>query len=132
MQERDLAKYYDERRGDLSLWSEKPAKAKVRRSGGVVFSLRFSKDELELLQARADAEGIPVSQFIRRSALEAATRGASTATMTRMVRTPDFFAVYLSDAYGPTVVVAEAKESGAIAARPPTSSSVAKALSSVA
>ena len=73
MNERELAEFYEERRGDMSLWADKPSKANVRRGGTVVFSLRFGRQELELLRKRAEAESITVSELIRRAAMREAT-----------------------------------------------------------
>jgi len=76
MNEEELARFYEERRGDMSIWSEKPTKAKVRRGGTVVFSLRFDRRELALLRERAEAQGTTLSEFIRRAVVREATAGA--------------------------------------------------------
>lgn len=127
MEERELAKYFDERRGDVSLWADRPAKAQVRKGSTVVFSVRFAREDLELVQERAQAEGLTVSEFIRRSALRAAESGTSSSTAVRVLECvspgPDFFAVYR-----PTVgVVGELKKSGELTQedRPVTASSSA-------
>jgi hypothetical protein len=73
MNEKEAAKFYEERRGDTSLWAETPSKANIRRGGSVVFSLRFSRQELELLRQRAEVEGATVSELIRRAAMREAT-----------------------------------------------------------
>ena len=70
MTNEEKAEFFDSRRGDLSIWSEKPAKAKVRRPGSIVFSVRFSREELEALRAKAEANDLTISEFIRRAALE--------------------------------------------------------------
>jgi len=73
MTEEELIKFHEEHKGDLSLWSAKPVAAQVKK-GSTVFSLRFSRDELALLRARAELEGVTVAEFIRRAAMrEAAT-----------------------------------------------------------
>ncbi|MFQ5879556.1 MAG: DUF6290 family protein [Dehalococcoidia bacterium] len=68
--EKELAQLFEERRGDMSLWAEKPTRAKVRKGGSVVFSIRFTPDELEMLRRRADVQGITVSELIRQAVLE--------------------------------------------------------------
>jgi len=72
MNEDELAEFFERRRGDTSLWSEKPVKANVRRGGSVVFSVRFSPEELLLLRDRAQEAGTTISRLIRSAALEAA------------------------------------------------------------
>ncbi len=72
MNEKELAEYYEKRRGDTSLWSEKPTKANVRRGGSVVFSIRLKPQELQLLRRRAEEEGRTISELIRWGALQAA------------------------------------------------------------
>ena len=68
--EEEPARYFDEHRGDVSLWEEKPAKIRVRRGGAsVVFSVRFSKEELAQLQETAGRRGVTISELIRTAAL---------------------------------------------------------------
>ena len=74
MNEKELARFYEHRRDDASLWEEKPSKANVRHSGSVVFSLRISPDELTLLRETAESRGMNVSELVRRAALREATR----------------------------------------------------------
>lgn len=70
MNEEELARWFDSRRGDTSNWSATPVKATVRRGGTVVFSLRFSPEELELLRQRAEQAGTTISELIRSAAFE--------------------------------------------------------------
>lgn len=73
MTEAELAKFYEERKGDVSLWERKPAKIRVRRGGpSTVFSLRLAPEELELLFRRAEERGETVSEFIRGAAMKEA------------------------------------------------------------
>jgi hypothetical protein len=67
--EEETREYFESRRGDMSEWSAEPSRANVRRGGSVVFSLRFGRDQLELLRQRAEASGATISEFIRRAAL---------------------------------------------------------------
>jgi hypothetical protein len=68
----ELARYFEEHKGDVSLWEKKPLKIRVRRGGpSTVFSVRFAPEELERLQRAADIRGITVSDFIRSVALSA-------------------------------------------------------------
>lgn len=69
MNEEELAQWFENRRGDTSLWSDAPVKATVRRGGSVVFSLRFTPKELELLRERAQQAGTTISELIRSAAL---------------------------------------------------------------
>jgi len=74
MTEEELARYYEERKEDLSQWETKPRKIRVRRGGpSTVFSIRFAPEELKLIQDVAESREVTISDFIRRSALEAAT-----------------------------------------------------------
>lgn len=74
MNERELADEFDRSRGDISLWSTTPSQADVR-TGTVVFSVRFSREELKLLRERAQQEEISVSQLVRRGAMREAREG---------------------------------------------------------
>lgn len=71
----ESAEYFEGRRGDLSEWSEVPSKANVRPGGSVVFSVRFAREELDLLRDRAAASGKTISEFVRRAALTEASEG---------------------------------------------------------
>ncbi len=74
MTEADLARYFDERKGDLSQWETKPRRIRVRRGGpSTVFSIRFAPEELKLIQLAATIQGMTVSEFVRRASLGAAT-----------------------------------------------------------
>ncbi len=74
-----MARYFDERQGDLSLWADKPTPSKVRKGGTIIISLRISNGELELLQSRAQEEGLSLSGLIRRTALRGVGAAASSA-----------------------------------------------------
>jgi hypothetical protein len=69
---KQMAKLYEERRGDVAGW--KPAGKRIRASRGAtsVFSVRFTQDELGSVQAAADREGVAVSAYIREAALDSA------------------------------------------------------------
>jgi hypothetical protein len=81
MNEEELAQWFEKRRGDTSLWSEAPVKANVGRGGSVVFSVRFSPDELVLLRRRAQEWGTTISDLIRSGALQAAERASRVSTL---------------------------------------------------
>jgi uncharacterized protein (DUF1778 family) len=74
MTEEELAGFYQSRRGDLSLWEEKPLKLRSRRSSGPTtsFAVRLTPDELEELQAAAKQQGTTLSDFIRTTSLAVA------------------------------------------------------------
>ena len=58
-------------RGDLSLYERRPEEVKLSTSGGsIVFSLRFSRTELEDLRLQAEARGMSLSEMIRKAALD--------------------------------------------------------------
>ena len=68
--EAQLVGFFEARRGDLSLWSGKPSKANIKPGGSTVFSVRFSRLELDFLRQRAEAQGVTMSELIRRSVLK--------------------------------------------------------------
>jgi hypothetical protein len=78
MDEEQLARFYESRRDDTSLWEEKPSKANVRRGGSVVFSIRLDPHELALLREKAQQRHTTVSQLVRRAAITEATKDFST------------------------------------------------------
>jgi len=67
--QRRLANELFARREDEGEWSDKPEGLKVSRTPSVVYSIRFSRSELEELRAVADAEGVSLAELVRRSAL---------------------------------------------------------------
>lgn len=70
-EEQALAKSLHRHKGDLSAWSAKPVSAKVgKERGGIMFSIRFTRDELDTIRYRAAEEKIPISTLIKRSVLE--------------------------------------------------------------
>jgi hypothetical protein len=77
-----LAEFFERRRGDTSHWSDVPVKAEVRRRGSVVFSVRFSPEELLLLRDRAQEAGTTISALIRSAAVEAAVWPSMVYTLT--------------------------------------------------
>jgi hypothetical protein len=100
MNEDELAELFERRRGDTSHWSEKPVKAKVGRRGSVVFSVRFSPEELVLLRDRAQERGRTISDLIRSAALQAVGRTSDVDTSTIDKQFPA-----LSAACGPAVAL---------------------------
>jgi hypothetical protein len=79
MTEAELARFYEDRRGDMSLW-DKTRRIRVRRgSPSTVFTLRLAPEELEELYRASAIQGETMSEFIRRGALDRATalRGSS-------------------------------------------------------
>jgi hypothetical protein len=72
MTEEELARFYEERRDDESLW-DKSRRIRVRRgSPSTVFTLRLAPEELELLYQAARREGETMSEFIRKAATDRA------------------------------------------------------------
>ena len=82
MKEEELAQWFETRRGDTSLWSDTPVKATVRRGGSVVFSVRFSPGELELLRQRAQRAGTTISELVRSAALRCRADASRVQTVT--------------------------------------------------
>jgi hypothetical protein len=76
MTEEELARYYEEREGDVSLWQRKSRPIRVRRgSPSIVLSVRLAPEELEELYEAAERMGETVSDFIRKGALRRARTG---------------------------------------------------------
>ena len=85
MNEGELARFYEERRGDMSLWEKKPRRIRARRGGpSTVFTLRLAPEELELLFEAATRQDETLSDFIRKGALE---RAAALERKAKRVRT---------------------------------------------
>ena len=73
MTEEELARFYEERRGDTSLWEKKPRPMRVRRGGAsTVFTLRLAPEEMQALYEAAARQDETLSDFIRKGALERA------------------------------------------------------------
>jgi hypothetical protein len=77
MDEKELARFYENRRDDASLWEERPTPANVRHGGTVVFSVRFDPRELTLLREKAQERHTTVSELVRRAAITEATKEPS-------------------------------------------------------
>lgn len=72
MSEKELARFYEERRGDVSLW-DKSRRIRVRRgSPSTVFTLRLAPEELEQLYRAAEIQGETMSEFVRKGAVDRA------------------------------------------------------------
>jgi hypothetical protein len=72
----ELADYYERHAGDLSLWSTKPRKIRVRRGGpSHTFSIRFTPEEMALLDDAAERRGITITELIRSAALASVREG---------------------------------------------------------
>ena len=73
MTESELAKYYEDRMGDVSQWQKKPVKMRIRRGGrSTMFSLRLTSEEMETLQKAAQERDVTLSDFIRSASLKEA------------------------------------------------------------
>ena len=73
LKEEDLARFFEERRGDISQWEPNPAKIRRRRGGpSTIFSLRLAPEELQELRTVAERRGLSLSELIRRAALREA------------------------------------------------------------
>lgn len=68
--EKELAKHFQEHRGDVSTWSTQAAQAKPTKEPAVVFSVRFSPHEIKGLRKAADKRGVTISTYVRDAVLE--------------------------------------------------------------
>ncbi len=88
--EKELAEYFERRKDDPGVWSDKAIPVARDKAPTVVFSIRFTKEELRRLQERAREIGVSVSELIRRAAtdeIESTTRATLVARPKRwMVR----------------------------------------------
>jgi hypothetical protein len=77
MSDEEIAKYYEDHKGDMSIWSTTPEKIRRRRGApSTIFSLRIAPEELQELQEAAVRQGRTVSDVIRKGALKEARDGA--------------------------------------------------------
>ncbi len=93
MNERELASYFEARRGDTSTWSATPIKATVRRGDSVVFSLRLRPEELEALRTIAEQFDITVSDLIRSSVADMLVEDSGSRTIRTSTLPPATIAV---------------------------------------
>lgn len=79
MTEAELAKFYESRKGDTSLWKKTPKPMRRRRGDGPTtsFAVRLTPEEIEELQTAAETRHTTLSDFIRSSAIAAAREGSS-------------------------------------------------------
>jgi hypothetical protein len=68
--EKELAKHFQEHRGDISTWSTQAVQSKVAKEPAVVFSVRFSPQEIKSLRKEADKRGVTISTYVRDAVLE--------------------------------------------------------------
>jgi hypothetical protein len=72
----ELADYYERHAGDVSIWSKKPRKIRVRRGGpSHTFSIRFTPEEMEMLDDAAEKRGVTITELIRSAALASVGEG---------------------------------------------------------
>jgi hypothetical protein len=65
--EEEVRKHHEQRRGSMEGWSHEPVTARVDKGVGIVFSMRFSSEELRNLRDRARALKVTLSDLIRQS-----------------------------------------------------------------
>jgi hypothetical protein len=63
-----------------------PVRATVDPNFGIVFSVRFSQDEMEALHLAADTKGVKLSEIIRAGALKEARGGSTGATTAKAMK----------------------------------------------
>jgi hypothetical protein len=71
--EKSLRASFNKNRGKMDGWTTKPTPAKVKKNGGIIFSLRFSSVELAALRKRAEALNTSLSGLIRTALFEGGT-----------------------------------------------------------
>jgi hypothetical protein len=85
MTEEELARFYEERKGDLSLWAKDAAAIRRRRGGpSTVFAVRFTPRNWNPCKRRRNV-GTTTSDFIRTAALQAATGSDDSTVSTRLL-----------------------------------------------
>lgn len=73
LSEEELARYYEEHKGDMSLWERKPVRVPVREGEtSTVFRLEIDPEELTELFYAAERAQLDLSDFIRTAALDRA------------------------------------------------------------
>jgi hypothetical protein len=71
MTEKELAAEIQRHRGDTSTWSKRSIPAEERKQeSAVVFSVRFTPNELDGIRRQADALGVTVASIIRHAVVE--------------------------------------------------------------
>ena len=66
--DQEQQRYYQQERGNESIWSEIPAQVRPRKGSSVLFSLRLPAAELELLRQEAERRDTTVSTLLREGA----------------------------------------------------------------
>jgi hypothetical protein len=69
--ESELARYFEDRKDDDTIWQLKGRKIRARRGPSTLFQMRIAPEELEEIAAAA---GGNISEFVRTAALEKARR----------------------------------------------------------
>ena len=72
MSEEELAAFFDEHKGDLSIWESTPVSALTPPSdaSSIVISVRFNRNEIRRIQRAARKRGMTVGRWIKKLALE--------------------------------------------------------------
>jgi hypothetical protein len=65
----DIARYFQEHRDDEGEWSSEAEPATIKKTGSVVYSVRFKTGELSELRLVATSRGLTLSELIRSSAI---------------------------------------------------------------
>ncbi len=89
--EKELATHFQEHRGDVSTWSTQAAQVEVAKEPAVVFSVRFSPQEIRNLRRQADKRGVTISTYVRDAVLEHSAPVGSTCIVWKA--SPDVAAV---------------------------------------
>jgi hypothetical protein len=105
LNEEELRRYYESRKGDVSTWAKKPRQLRRKPGEGptTTFAVRLTPAELRELQTAAEKRDVSLSEFIRSASLGEARLDTSAAKADLMRR-------YL-EAYD-AIVAFENKEAG--------------------
>ena len=66
MNESDRARYFEAHAGDMSLWSDRPARVKTAPDSRTGFVIAVDDDTVDRLQELAGVEGIDIIELIER------------------------------------------------------------------
>ena len=75
MNEAELARFYEDHMGDMTLWEEKPLDLPKATAVGTRYTMAIDAKDLTFIARYAFANGLSLDDFIRTAALEAAKAG---------------------------------------------------------
>ncbi len=76
MTDEEIIRYYEDLKAQGKLYDNLvPVKARVSKNLGIVFSVRFTPEDLDAIEDAAKARGMTISDFIRKAAMGAVAGG---------------------------------------------------------